>query len=182
MNIEIRKARTEDAEGIAAVAGELQIGDERPEGVGQTGFLLWAQKPETYVRRINLSEQFIVAEESSQIVGFLMAYTLEALKKLSNEMSYEDEVLRIFEELYDTSTVYPDQIGVLPSHKRRGIGSLMDEKLKELSPGASYATVIGHGPIRNHASIGYFTSRGYDFVRELDQGDWTLGLYQRLAG
>lgn len=180
MNVEVRKARQADAEGIAIVAGALQIGDERPVGAGKTGFLLWAQDPETYIRRIGISDQFVVAEEHGQIVGFLMAYSLGALSKLSAEMSYEDEVLRIFDELYEPSTIYPDQVGVLPSHKRRGIASMMDRKMLELSPNVSFATVIGHGPIRNEASIGYFTSCGYEFVRELEQGEWTLGLYQRL--
>lgn len=181
MEILIRKATKEDAEGIAAVAGELQIGDERPDGVGQTGFLLWAQDPETYVRRIDISDQFVVAEDAGKIVGFLMAYSLANLSTLSSEMAYEDEVLRIFDELYEPSTIYPDQIGVLPTHKRRGIGSLMDQKMRELSPDVSFATVIGHGPIRNEASIGYFTSCGFEYVRELEQGGWLLGLYQRLA-
>lgn len=179
MSLIIRKAEISDAEGIAAVAASLQIGDERPPLAGQTGFLLWAQSPATYGTRLACTKHFVVAEAGSRIVGFLMAYSLEELTEISRSMSYEDQVLKNFGERYSNSTIYPDQIGVLPSHKRQGIGGMMDDKLQELAPNVGCATVIGHAPIRNNASIAYFTSRGYSFAQELQQDDWTLGLYER---
>ncbi len=177
--ITTRRATPNDAEGIALVAQSLQIGDDRPPEAGDTGFLLWAQDPATYAARIEASDHFVVAEEGSQIVGFIMAYPLRTLLSLSESMGYEDKVLTLFDQRYDPSLIYPDQIGVLPSFKRRGIGGLMDAKLQSFTPGVGYATVIGHAPIRNLASIGYFTSRGFEFVEEVQQDDWTLGLYER---
>lgn len=179
MSLTIRKAEIADAQGIAEVAASLQIGDERPPLAGQVGFLLWAQSPDTYRKRLSCTQHFVVAEEGSRIVGFLMAYSLSELEELSGEMSYEDMVLNLFRERYPKSTIYPDQIGVFPSHKRRGIARLMDDALQTIAGDVGYATVIGHAPIRNEASIGYFTSRGYQFKEELQQGDWTLGIYER---
>ncbi|MCI5065073.1 GNAT family N-acetyltransferase [bacterium] len=179
VHLTTRKATVSDAEGIASVARVLQIGDERPPEAGQTGFLLWAQEPDTYAERIEHSGLFVVAQEGDQIVGFIMAYPLSTLVSLSESMRYEDKVLKLFQEKYPPTLVYPDQIGVLPSHKRRGIGGMMDQELQSLCSTDEFATVIGHAPIRNLASIGYFTSQGFQFVEEVQQDDWTLGLYER---
>ena len=179
MALNIRKATVEDASSISAIAQELQIGDERLPAAGQTGFLLWAQQPDTYVHRINHSDHFVVAEEDTEVVGFLMAYSLQEIATYFRDMPYEDDVLSLFFERYDSSVIYPDQIGVLPSHKRKGVGGLMDDYLTSLCPNVGFATVIGHAPIWNEASIGYFTSRRYQLAQEIQQDDWTLGLYER---
>ena len=89
LSMEIRKANVLDANNIAQLAQSIQLNLTNPQ---QSGFLVYTHPAEEYARRIAMTDFFYVAEESGDIVGYLMCYdypTLQQLTSLAN-LNYED--------------------------------------------------------------------------------------------
>lgn len=181
LDIEVSAARPGDESQIAEVACAVKISLAEGTEESDRGFLVWPQSPETYRERLDLSEHFLVARAEDKVVGFLMAYSRPVLQELQRGMTYEDNILSFALSRGGQDIIFIDQIAVVPTAARRGVASRMLDHLGRGAPNAHLIAGIIHKPVRNTASIRFFQTHGSGFVCEVEQGEWTLGMYERLG-
>jgi ribosomal protein S18 acetylase RimI-like enzyme len=75
--------------------------------------------------------------------------------------------------------VYLDQFAVRADYQRQRIGSQLSRQLVRDTAGHLLLGAILHQPIRNEASIRFFTREGFHCIGEVREVDLTWGIYER---
>lgn len=176
----IRKAVPEDLEEICKIAQTVRLNYDAPQ---KSGFLVYVLSPEEYKHRINLSDNFYVAINDNLVVGFLMSYNSNTLKKMMDHGKLDHEDLLTKTVLKQPENyIFGDQIGVLPNKNLRGVGTSLMQKLFEdmLNVGIDtmYVGVL-EKPILNTASESFVKRLGFtlqESVVNSDNHQW--GIYR----
>jgi len=181
LNVQVRKAKPEDAKAISelAKAVKLNLGNPRKD----RGFLVYILDEEEYRERILGAKYFYVAEREGKILGFLVCYDDVSLKKLIDEGEFADEKKFMkFLSKQKIPFILGDQIAVDPDNTSKGVGkSLVDklfEEMLEESITDFYGAIL-HKPIKNTASINFWEMLGCKLLLEVTNVDGlTWGIYK----
>lgn len=176
----IRKATTEDLEGICEVAEAVKLDYDAPQ---KFGFLVYGLEQEKYNHRINSSDFFYVAVHDDSVVGFLMCYDNETLNRLkeSGELDHEDNLTKTVSE-QQGDYIFGDQIGVIPDKTLRGVGrSLMQKLFDDMQSKGIDTMYVGvlEEPALNEASKIFVERLGFNHqesVTNSDEHQW--GIYK----
>lgn len=183
MKIAYRKAHSQDADGVRAVAESLSYANllangANKESLSQSGFLLYPlaaanDNEPNYRERIEASDHFWVAEDGELVVAYLMAYTFDCMKALHNKTSNDISTLDYFMERMGIrgSVIYCAQLGVLAQYQKQGIAiSLKNHALKDIDGAEHPAAIseIAQAPLWNRASTRASIASGFVpmFLRE----------------
>jgi hypothetical protein len=179
-NTVFRKAKAGDLEGIFRLAEGLKVDYDAPQ---KTGFLVYPLNREGYKHRIDSSDFFYVADNSDDIVGFLMCYDSDTLRGLmsSGAMDHEDAVVRRVSEA-SGEYVFGDQIGVVSVEAMNGVGSEMMERLfDDMWKECINVMRVGilHEPVENVASKAFCKDLGFVYQNEVTTRDGHVwGIYE----
>ncbi len=191
--MEYRRATPMDVDGIYEVAVArsreyLLKSGANEESLSRTGFLLYplaASEPNkpNYLERINLSQNFWVAEEAGEIHAFLMAYTLHEMLQITQKTDNDQGVLAYFlDELrFAPDTLYGMQIARSPTCRHSGVTVALVETILSHNLGQTPAMIgeIAQAPVKNEASTRLFESTGFRllFHRAKDNGTRLSGVF-----
>jgi acetyltransferase (GNAT) family protein len=197
VNIKIRRAKPEDAQGIWAVAhsrSKKVMTEQRgvsEDDLSRDGFLLYPLEPESknqpnYCERIELSDHFWVAAENERIIGFNMAYTFETMRKFANLTSNDLTLLDYFMNGWgcEPSCVYQAQVATLQGHANRGVMTLVFDRFIDYAAGTGAPAVIceiAQAPILNKASTAIAQKVGFRMVATRIKTDPVTGK-ERVSG
>ncbi len=200
MNIDYRRATAMDAEGVYEVAQSISKSAMVEQGateetLSQQGFLLYplsaddTSKP-NYKERIELSSHFWVAadKDSGRILAFMMAYTFQQYKQMTQLTKNDIGVLDFFtgpgedKAVYSEDTIYIAQIGTHADLKRQGImRGLAREAFKHTGNSPVALGEVAQQPLRNIASSEFFLNMGFTmpWKRPKDDGARVSGTFMR---
>ncbi len=179
-SIKIRFATVSDAAAMSEIASSNLVPIQDLSEYVDKGFTIWPRDEAAYRMAIEHSDNVLIAEEDGAVVGHFLAYSLPVFRLLDEFMACEDKINRYLQEHYSDDVIFMDQVTILRSHHRKGIGRKFDEFMVKNSPHNNlWVTDIVHEPVRNQASIDFFVSRGFYQVCEKKQDDWVLGIYER---
>ncbi len=178
VNLKIRKTTLADAVQIHNLAQSLKLNKNNPQ---ENGFLVYVTDLEGYKTRIKSTPYFYIAERDGEIIGYLYCFDDATLKELEEKGILAGEDVT-FPYLFSQKKpfILADQMGVMRKYSYQGIGkALFDEFFKDIigKEVTLWAEVL-HNPARNHASISFCESLGFEHVETLTNSDnHTWGLY-----
>lgn len=141
----IRPIRSTDLEAVLALnQGAL-------DGVGtlDTDRLRWI---------VGLADQALVADVDGDIGGFVIT--------IAPNTAYDSRNYAWFEERFDAHC-YLDRIVVAPTHRRRGIASMLYDRIEQTLP----VTLEVYAEPPNEPSLAFHAARGYEEIGRLSQGN-----------
>jgi ribosomal protein S18 acetylase RimI-like enzyme len=180
LKMKIRRATVNDSFAVCRIANSLRLNQNKPH---QNGFLIYVLDQEAYLRKITSSPYFVVAQENNDVIGYAMCYDSATLRKLfaQGELAHEDKIADFLAR--QKNFIYCDQIGVEFQHERKGVGeSLIYKIFQEMTKNKiqSIFAIILHEPLRNEASISFFTKMGFNLKRKIKNTDGRVfGLYEK---
>lgn len=172
--ITVRKAKRGDESAIFTLADKSTL-KKLKQKKSKSGFIIYSKSPEQFFERIRVCKYFFVAMESSKIIGYLLANSLDELKKLKEDISYL-EILGKFSRGKDV--VYLDQLVVEVKHAGKGIGQRLLNHLYSQLNSKYVVGFIVHSPVRNQRSIDFFVKKNrWSLIREVQIENMKCGLY-----
>ncbi len=180
VNLRIRKPTLADATAIFQLAQSLKLNKNNPQ---ENGFLVYVTSEEGYRIRIQRTPYFYVAERDGELIGYLYCFDDKTTKQLADEgILTGEDVTFPFLFKQKKPFILADQMGIMRKYSYQGIGkALFDEFFKDIigkNLDALYAEIL-HRPIRNHASISFCKSIGFEDINELMNSDsHTWGIYK----
>lgn len=183
MSIEIRKAKTDDALAIDAIATSRWKTTRLQEGITERqlereGFLLYPLAADHYRERIARSDHFWVAENGDQIVAYSMAYTFAEMRSFTYLTENDQTLLSYFSSCgYEPGCVYLAQVARVHAQEARGsISSLAIALFKHATDTGAPAVLceISMKP-RNNISMRSAARSGFRLVATRTKTDPTTG-------
>jgi N-acetylglutamate synthase-like GNAT family acetyltransferase len=175
----VRRAKPEDAQRICELANILKI---KQNAKSQNGFLIYPLTESNYKIRIK-SPYFYIAEDSSEINGFLMGYDSNTLNKYLKDglLSHEDGLVGFIAK-QKQPFIFGDQIGVNPNNRGQNVGTkMMTELFKAMKKNNIFTMYVGilHYPVKNLTSISFCNKIGFKNIAEVANEDKTIwGIYK----
>jgi|GEM_PF-1956302 len=168
----IRRAELKDAERIHQLAKSLWIDWANPQ---KTGFLVNRYTTNQYQDRMNppqMNPFFYVAEENSDLLGFLACLDSSTFKQLTRQGKLGSlEGDKRFMLNQEGNWIFGDQIGINPLLKRGKIGTeMMKQLFKDMDKkqiNNMYVSIL-HKPVRNYTSIEFCKALGFKHIKGED--------------
>jgi GNAT superfamily N-acetyltransferase len=181
MNLKVSKAVSADSKGIhEALLKNLikiesfdEISESRKKILKKEGFLRKEVQEKYYSDLIRDPgcEIYVAKDSAGKIIGFASFHLNKSdiwsvRSTLSNLYVDDDEDLRILTDK-NTYFIYLDQISVIPSYKRKGIGSAIFKEASSIlkDPIISFVVKL---PLANSASIYWHERNGFKTIGTSD--------------
>lgn len=110
---------------------------------------------------VELADQAVVVDDDDdEIAGFAIT--------LAPGTDYDSQNYRWFEAAYEDFD-YLDRVVVSPSHRRRGVGTVIYDALEEAGAGHGQIALEVYAVPPNEGSLAFHSARGYVEVGRYDQ-------------
>jgi GNAT superfamily N-acetyltransferase len=171
----VRPALRSDTEAIAWIAESVRKPESLQAGISEQGFLMYPRTASEYERRLELPGPSMIATWSDQPVGFLLASEVAAMQ----QAGLHDTALEVALSEDPPQPVLVDQIAVLPTYRKHGVGSALYEAMVRAAAGCTLYADIMHAPVRNVRSLNFFHERrGWTLRAEVREGPYLWGVYR----
>ncbi|MCG8425589.1 MAG: hypothetical protein MJE77_47525 [Proteobacteria bacterium] len=174
VSMRARRAMPSDAAAIATIARALQWPGDKPPASG--GFLININSEQEYREFIREGCPIVVVEDSLHgmwgfLLGFEASYYHQLAPDWATNLEWRDGSRQ---QLGDFILV--DQIAVLRTRGRSGVGAAMLRELMRIRPDRPLIAEVLQAPHENRASLRFFKSHGFykEAWRVADSLVWSL--------
>lgn len=165
------------------IANKTLLSDQE---LSDQGFLIHPFAPEEIELIRNYPERSIalVAREDSDIVGYIISFSLDEWKRMKPAWMATVEISKAEQEVtHDAKTLYVYQVARTPSHHGKDIGRKLEEELFCEADKRGYKYIIAEVldlPIQNRVSIAMHHELGYVRIGSVHEGEHMLwGLWKK---
>ncbi|MFA5887874.1 MAG: GNAT family N-acetyltransferase [Candidatus Nanoarchaeia archaeon] len=175
MNCLIRLASLTDAVRIQEIALSRRVSGTSQEITGLIDYPV--PSIEKYKKRVVAARFYVAETDSSNVIGFMDAYTNNKL----GEVFGDDPVIKEISLLSTSPFIYINTIAVLKQYEGKGVSSDLFSRLEsELVGYKQIWAAIVHKPLRNIISVAVFSKAGFTFEEEIRAFEkYTFGLYKK---
>jgi len=170
----IRTATVGDENGIYQIAKELEL-QNFSHKKSSVGFIVYKKTPRVFLKRILLCRNFFVLQAGKQIIGYILAYTRDEMKKLEKDIPYLDSLLQLAR---GQDFLLIDHVAVTKKCAGQGLGSKLLRFCLRQNKGKTFLGLILHSPTRNQRSIKFFKHRhGWYLLKRINLDNMLCGVY-----
>ena len=125
----IRKAKTSDSKNIFKISKSVKINWKNPQ---KEGFITYPLQEGGYGKRIKLSKYFYVAEENKEVIGYLMCYDDNTLKRIISDgnINHQDGTTTFLLK-QKPPYIFGDHIAIKKKYLQKGVGERLMERLSK---------------------------------------------------
>lgn len=151
----IERSEPEVIEAVLGIQKTLLAPLSEVPPFAEAGFLTIEMTHE-YLEKFLQTGKILIARQEGRIVGYLLLDRIDGFIDWAKDKRFDSEWN--LERLRGIQ--YIDQIAVLRSYARQGIGTALVEEAKKLSPRGILIDIL-FAPYSNHASMQFFASQGF---------------------
>ena len=174
MIIRIEPALPGDENAIFTLVKKVHLKNVSPKA-GKSGFIMYPKSPEKFLSRINLCKYFFVAKKDKNLLGYLLANTLQELKLLGEDIS---NLENLEDFVVNEEFIYLDHLVVDPKFTSKGIGQKLLDHLMSQIKGVRAVGYIVYQPVLNERSINFFVHKNnWRLIKKVQFDASLCGLY-----